>query len=171
MSELPSLKMHQPSEDASNIRFIEPWMRRVLRTAGWYNIVAGLSMMILYHEGFKLLGLDKPEMNLPIQLVGMLVGIFGVGYLMAARKPIENRNILLLGFLSKLFGPLLALGYIVGGQLPMAMIPILIVADIIYLAPFWMIYRECCRISLQIESLLVIQAEPVDFLYPERKAA
>lgn len=124
---------------------LSPRMNAVLSIAGWYNIVAGLSMIVLYHEGFKLLGLAKPEMNLPIQLVGCLVAIFGVGYLIVRRNPVENRNLLLLGFLSKLLGPLLAIGYIVKGELPMSMIPVLFFADIIYLLPFWMIYRTCCE--------------------------
>ena len=122
-------------------------MIRVLKSAGWYNLVAGILMMILYHEGFKMLGVAKPEMNLPIQLVGLLVGIFGMGYLMACRNPVENRNIILLGFFSKLLGPALAISYIVSGLLPIAMIPILVFADLIYLVPFWMTYKRCCRIA------------------------
>lgn len=128
---------------------LSPRMNAVLTIAGWYNIVAGLSMMVLYHEGFKMLGLEKPEMNLPIQLVGCLVATFGVGYLMVRRNPVENRNLLLLGFLSKLLGPLLAIGYIVEGSLPLTMLPILFFADLIYLVPFWMIYRSSCEIAKQ----------------------
>ena len=124
---------------------LSPRMNAVLSFAGWYNIVAGLSMMILYHEGFKMLGVDKPDMNLPIQLVGCMVALFGVGYLIVRRNPMENRNLLLLGFLSKLLGPLLAIGYIVKGSLPLSMLPILFFADLIYLVPFWMIYRSCCQ--------------------------
>ncbi len=142
--------------DPLNIRFqdlanekpcIQPWMRRVLTFAGWYNIVAGLAMMILYHEGFKMLGVAKPDMNLPIQLVGLLVALFGVGYLIAASNPVENRNLILIGMFSKLLGPLLAVGYIVTGQLPTTMIPVLIFADIIYLVPFWAIYQQSRRIA------------------------
>lgn len=162
MTDSSEIKLHTPSSSKEGRRFIEPWMVKVLTFAGWYNIVAGLSMMILYHEGFKMLGVTKPEMNLPIQLVGMLVAVFGVGYLIAAKKPVENRNILLLGFFSKLFGPLLAMSYIVSGQLPVAMIPILIFADIAYLAPFWMIYRECGRIADATEIDLVLQQTDVD---------
>ena len=119
------------------------WMHGVLKFAGVYNIVAGLSMVIFYHEGFKSLGLPKPEFNMPIQLVGVLVAIFGVGYLIVDRNPIENRNVLLLGLMSKVLGPLLAFGYVASGVLPLMMLVVLFFADIIYWVPFWLIYRRC----------------------------
>src|SRR6185295_4121942 len=83
---------------------IKRWMRRLLRFAGTYNIVAGLSMILLYHEGYKLLGLEKPAVVMQIQLVGILVALFGVGYHWVASAPVENRNILVLGFWSKALG-------------------------------------------------------------------
>ena len=79
---------------------------------------------------------------MPIQLVGLLVALFGVGYLMVDRHPAENRNVLLLGFLSKLLGPLLAITHVALGNLPMVMLVVLFFADGIYLVPFWMIYRH-----------------------------
>lgn len=121
-------------------------MHFILKFAGVYNIIAGLSMMILYHEGFKALQLPKPEFVLPIQLVGLLVAIFGVGYLMVDRNPIENRNILFLGWLSKLLGPLLAIMHIAAGSLPVIMLAVLFFADTIYLIPFWVMYYKLCAV-------------------------
>ncbi len=122
-------------------------MHLLLKFAGGYNILAGASMILFYHEGFKLLGISKPEFSLPIQLVGLLVGIFGIGYLMVERAPVENRNVLLLGFLSKLLGPLLAVAYVIKGELPMTMLPVLFFADTIYLIPFWLIYRRTSQLA------------------------
>ena len=120
-------------------------LRFILKFAGYYNIVAGLAMVIFYHEGFRALGVPKPDFVLPIQLVGVLVAIFGVGYLIAERNPVENRNIVLLGFLSKLLGPLLAIMHIASGSLPIMMLAVLFFADGIYLIPFWIIYRQLSR--------------------------
>ncbi len=142
-----------------NPPLVKVWMIRVLQVAGWYNILAGLAMMTLYHEGFKMLGIAKPELNLPIQLVGLLVGIFGIGYLMVAGKPVQNRNILLLGFLSKLLGPALAFGYIANGMLTTNMVPVLILADLIYLLPFWLIYRRCSVIAQQTNTAMRVEPE------------
>jgi len=120
-------------------------LRFILKFAGYYNIVAGLAMVVFYHEGFRALGVPKPEFVLPIQLVGVLVAIFGVGYLIAERNPVENKNIVLLGFLSKLLGPLLAIMHIASGGLPVMMLAVLFFADGIYLIPFWIIYRQLSR--------------------------
>lgn len=120
---------------------LAPWMHHVLKFAGYYNLLAGACMMILYHEGYKILGLVKPEFVLPIQLVGLLVAIFGVGYLMVDQRPSLNGNVLLLGLMSKLLGPLLALPWIFNGTLPITMLAVLFFADTIYVWPFWKIYR------------------------------
>ncbi len=119
------------------------WWRVVLVIAAVYNVLAGFAMMIFYSEGYAELGLTKTSFNLPIQLVGMCVALFGVGYWLVSRNPIENRNVLLLGMLSKLFGPLLAIRYIVRGDLPMWILIVFFFADLIYLLPFWLIYSRC----------------------------
>ena len=133
-----------------NSNKLNPWMHFVLRFAGGYNILAGLGMMIFYHEGFKIVGIDKPDVNLPIQLVGLFVLLMGVGYLIVNRNPVENRNLLLIGFLSKALGPILACYYIFKGDLPIWMLAVLILADWIYVVPFWMIYRRLQRIRTSV---------------------
>lgn len=117
-------------------------MRFVLRVAGTFNILAGLSMVALYHEGYKLLGLTKPDLVMPVQLVGILVALFGVGYHLVAQAPLANRNVLVLGFWSKALGSLLGLYYLAIGKLPLVFLPVLIVADIAYLPPFLAIMRH-----------------------------
>ena len=73
------------------------WMRLLLRFAGTFNVLAGASMVCLYHEGFKLLHIRQPELALPVQMMGILVALFGVGYHMVANRPVENRSILVSG--------------------------------------------------------------------------
>ena len=118
------------------------WMTRLLWFVGGYNLLAGLGMLCLYHEGYKLLGVAKPELNLPIQLVGILVGLFGVGYWMVAAHPIENRNLLLLGFWSKFLGSVLGVYYVAVGKLPPFFLAVLFISDIGYLPPFAIILRR-----------------------------
>ena len=71
-----------------------PWMRYLLRFVAVYNVLAGITMLAFYHESFKFLGVPKPAMNLPIQLNGALVILFGVGYWLTQRDPLDNRNLL-----------------------------------------------------------------------------
>jgi hypothetical protein len=99
-------------------------------------------MMVFYHECFKFIGVPKPHLMLPVQLVGILVGLFGVGYLIVARNPVENRNLLVLGFWSKALGSSLGIGYVLLGKLPPVFLVILFFADIMYLPPFWIIMQR-----------------------------
>jgi hypothetical protein len=102
-------------------------------------------MLLFYHESYELLGVEKPELVMPLQLVGILVALFGVGYWLVARNPIENRNLLVLGFWSKALGSVLALFTVAEGELPLSFVPVLFFADIIYLVPFWVIIRHLQR--------------------------
>lgn len=122
-------------------------MRFVLRFAGTYNLLAGMSMICFYHEGCKMFGIPKPELILPIQLVGILVGLFGVGYHLVAANPIENRNLLMLGFWSKLLGSVAAVVYVGFGDLPLAFLPFLFFSDVIYLPPFYVIMQRLYRLA------------------------
>lgn len=119
-----------------------PWMRRLLQFVACYNGLAGIAMFCFYHEGYKALGVEKPSLNLPIQLVGILVALFGVGYWMAASNPVENRNVLLLGIWSKLLGSVLGTYYVCVGKLPPAFMLVLFLSDMVYLPPFWCIFRR-----------------------------
>ena len=126
---------------------LQPWMTFVLRFAGTFNLLAGASMIFLYHEGYKLLDVLKPDPALPVQVMGILVALFGVGYHLVAANPVENRNILLLGFWSKALSSVAALCYldVFGGPLPWWFAVVVFFADVIYLPPFYVILRRLSR--------------------------
>ncbi len=128
---------------------LKPWMRNLLRFAGCYNLLVCLTLLVLYHEALKTLGIEKPNLMLFVQLVGILVGLFGVGYLMVASRPLENRNLLLLGFLSKALGSVLGLAYVALGKVPLAFLVLLVFSDIAYLPPFVVILRRLYRIAAE----------------------
>lgn len=125
---------------------VRPWMTIVLRVAGIFNLMAGTSMICFYHEGYELLGVPKPELILPVQVMGILVALFGVGYLMVAANPVENRNILLLGMLSKAIASVLAIYYVIAGPLPWWFLIVVLFADMIYVPPFCVILRRLYRL-------------------------
>jgi hypothetical protein len=114
-------------------------------------------MMVFYHECYKFIGVPKPHLMLPVQLVGILVGLFGVGYFMVARDPLQNRNLLVLGFWSKALGSCLGIGYVLLGKLPPVFLVILFFADIMYLPPFLVIMH---RLKAMAAGKLVADASP-----------
>ena len=108
-----------PPDSPSAERPLLPWMKGLLRFAAGFNVCAGIHMAVLYHETYKLIGMPKPEIHFPIQLVGILVALFGFGYYLVARHPLRNRDLLLVGWWSKFLGSCLGIGYILMGQLPL----------------------------------------------------
>ena len=124
---------------------LSPWMTVVLRFAGTFNLLAGAGMISLYHEGYKYLGVPRPALILPVQVMGILVALFGVGYHLVAGNPIENRNILVLGWWSKALSSLVALWYVGVGRVPWWFAVVVFFSDVIYLPPFFLILRRIAQ--------------------------
>ena len=139
--------MSPGSPQSSDTPVLELWMLVVLRFAAVYNLLAGACMIIFVHEGYKWLAIPKPQLVMPDQLVGMLVAIFGIGYWLVSRDPLTNRNVLLLGLLSKTLGPLLSFYYVAVGKLPPSFVLILLVSDLIYIPLFAIILRRLYRLA------------------------
>ena len=137
------------TRDSHHQTTLKPWMRPLLRFAGGFNITAGVSMVVFYHEGYKLLGIPRPEIVLPTQIMGILVALFGVGYLLVSQNPLENRHILTLGFWSKALSSALAIAYVANGKMPLIFLPVVILADVIYLPPFYVILKNIYRQAAQ----------------------
>ena len=75
----------------------------------------------------------------------MIVGVYGIGYVAAARDPLRHWPIVLVGFLGKIFGPL---GYVMGvarGEVPPAFGVTLPTNDLVWWVPFGMILWQAWR--------------------------
>lgn len=120
-------------------------MSRWLIAAGVYNLVWG-GLTVLYPAWlFDLTGMPEPSYPFIWQCVGMIVGVYGIGYLAAARDPIRHWPIVLVGFLGKIFGPM---GYVMGlirGDVPAEFGWTLLTNDLIWWAPFAMMLYAAFR--------------------------
>ena len=75
------------------------------------------------------------------QGMGMVVGVYGIGYWLASYDPIRHWPIVLVGFLGKLFGPL---GFFINyfqDNVPFEFIYTLITNDFIWWIPFLYILK------------------------------
>lgn len=81
-------------------------MGRVLVAAGLYNLLWGAFVILAPNALFEWIGAELPNYPSLWQCVGMIVGVYGVGYLAAARDPIRHWPIVLVGLLGKIFGPI-----------------------------------------------------------------
>jgi peroxiredoxin len=122
------------------------WMKHVLRLAGLYNLAWGAVVIGLPGFTLSAIGLAPATSTLWIwQCLGMVVGVYGIGYLIAARDPFRHWPIVLIGLLGKVFGPLgFVWGYL-SGDLSAQMGWMLLGNDLIWWWPFaamlWSAFR------------------------------
>lgn len=115
------------------------WMKAILRVAGVYNIIWGASVVFFPNFWFKIANLDIPNYMQIWQALGMVVGVYGVGFFIAASNPLRHWPIVLVGLLGKVFGPIGFLYYYLKGDLPLIVLNMNFTNDIIWWLPFGII--------------------------------
>lgn len=113
--------------------------------AGVYNLVYGAATVLF--PGPTLTWLIGPEEVagagriglLFWSCIGMIVGVYGVGYLIAARDPRRHWPIVLVGFLGKLFGPIGFVWGVATAQIPPGFGLANLTNDVIWWLPFGVI--------------------------------
>ncbi|GIW73829.1 MAG: hypothetical protein KatS3mg103_0351 [Phycisphaerales bacterium] len=94
---------------------------------------------------FDLAGMPSPRYPQLWQCIGMIVGVYGVGYLAAARDPWRHWPIVLVGLLGKVFGPIGFAQALIAGDLPPAFGVTILTNDLLWWAPFAMILWGAAR--------------------------
>ncbi|MCU0429048.1 MAG: alkyl hydroperoxide reductase [Cytophagaceae bacterium] len=125
------------------------WKKYLLKAAGVYNVVWGMWVLFFPQSFFSLCGI--PLINYPEiwQSVGMIVGVYGIGYWIAGDQPDQQWPLLLVGFLGKLFGPIGALWNIAQGKLEPCFFWINVFNDLIWLPFFFIILLHTYRKNKQ----------------------
>ncbi|QNL21365.1 alkyl hydroperoxide reductase [Hyphobacterium sp. CCMP332] len=119
----------------------------ILRIAGIYNMLFGLVTIIFPNLFFEMAGMDLPLYPMIWQCVGMIVGVYGLGYWIAAGDPGRHWPIVLVGFLGKLFGPIGFAWYLAQGVFPFKWGLIIMFNDIIWWLPFGILLYEAYKAS------------------------
>jgi hypothetical protein len=96
---------------------LTPW-RWVFAAVGVYDLVLGIGFFLAYRQLFDLLGIPLPDTASYIHLSATLIAVQGVSYLLAARRPVRNVDIVRVGVLYKLTYAALAFYYWVIGEAP-----------------------------------------------------
>ena len=141
------------------------WMPAVLLIAGGYNLLWGAWTILFPTLSFELSGLNAPGKPLDYpqlwQCIGMIVGVYGIGYACAAIDPVKHWPIVLVGLLGKVFGPV---GYVFGvvtGQTRPDAIATIFFNDIIWWVPFFLILRRAYWVYFDEEEFPVADPLPV----------
>ncbi len=131
-----------PKSKTSDPPFWAVWW---LLAAGVYNLVWGGLTIAFPHLLFDLAGIERSNYPQIWQCVGMIVGVYGIGYLLAATDPRTHWPIVLVGLLGKLFGPIGFAFAMVQGIFPPQFGVTILTNDLIWWIPFILILLDAAR--------------------------
>ena len=115
------------------------WMSWVLQVAGIYNIAFGAWAVLFPVSVFTMLDMEAPRYAFLWQCIGMIVGVYGLGYLAAASNPLRHWPIVMVGLLGKIFGPIGFLQTAVAGDISWKFGYLIITNDLVWWIPFGLI--------------------------------
>lgn len=115
------------------------WMSITLWAAAAYNLLWGGFVVLFPLAPFRWINLPPPNYPEIWQCVGMIVGVYGIGYAAAARNPLRHWPIVLVGFLGKVCGPIGFADAVLGQRLPLQAGWTILTNDLIWWIPFALI--------------------------------
>lgn len=121
------------------------WMRRVLLAAAAYNLVWGGFVILFPDALFEWIGATPPLYTALWQCIGMIVGVYGLGYAIAARDPLRHWPIVFVGLLGKILGPIGFTWALIDGSFPAAFGWTILTNDLIWWLPFGAILWQATR--------------------------
>ena len=132
-------QIEQPRRAGTDVVKVPSWTKAVLTVAGVYNLVWGTWVVLFPSALFHWIGI--PPANYPQiwQCLGMIVGAYGIGYLIAAQDPIRHWPIVLIGLIGKILGPVGMWWSVAGANLPASMAWVCVPNDLIWWTPFVLI--------------------------------
>ncbi|MCB2231006.1 AhpC/TSA family protein [bacterium] len=132
-------------------------MRHVLLAAALYNVLFAAWSIFFPSQVFTLFGMGVPRDLFLWQGIGLMIGIFGLGYGIAATNPLRHWPLVLIGLVGKIASPFGFLWFWWQGSVPLSWGLMTIPNDIIWWAPFVIILAEAARGSTIAEPDLSIQ--------------
>ncbi|TPN87704.1 alkyl hydroperoxide reductase [Aquimarina algicola] len=111
-------------------------MKITLQLAAIYNLLWGAWVVLFPNHFFEITQMEP--INYPViwQGMGMVIGVYGLGYWWASYNPMRHWPIVVVGFLGKLFGPI---GFIINylqDNIPIEFAYTMITNDFIWWIPF-----------------------------------
>ncbi len=113
------------------------WMKAVVLAAGVYNLLWGLLAIAYANPMLDWFGLEPNTSNaVLLQCLGMMVGVYGVGLLIAARAPYHHWPLILVGLIGTLFASLGFAWALASNALPLQVGWAILMNDLIWIGPF-----------------------------------
>jgi len=120
------------STDAVRLRRFKPWFW----AAAAYNAIWGTIVGLAPNLFFDWLHIPRPNYPALFQCIGMMVGVYAIGYAFIAWNPVRFGAFVWIGLAGKVLGPLGFVYAVATGQLPLRFGTINIANDILWLPAF-----------------------------------
>ncbi len=127
--------------------------RAVFLAAGIYNILFGLWAILWPDAFFSALGLEAPPHLAFWSALGMVVGVYGLAYLYAARHMDRARPFIAIGLTGKLLGPAGWLLAVLADGLPAQTFILIAFNDLLWWLPFSLFLLEGTRLGAGVRAL------------------
>jgi small multidrug resistance pump len=114
-------------------------MKMTLKLAAIYNIIWGAWVVLFPNHFWELVGMEPLNYPMVWQGMGMVIGVYGLGYWWASYNPLRHWPIVAVGFLGKIFGPLGFFMNYTQGKVPFEFFYTLITNDFMWWIPFGII--------------------------------
>jgi len=128
---------HRSKATRQVVAFRSPkWAAYWLFAAGIYNLAWGAITIAFPNLIFDLTGAERINYPEIWQCVGMIVGVYGIGYLIAAWDSRTHWPIVLVGLLGKIFGPIGFCVALARGTFPPLFGVTILTNDLLWWIPF-----------------------------------
>lgn len=115
------------------------WMSIVLKLAAIYNIIWGAWVILFPQHFFEIVGMEAINHPMIWQGMGMVIGVYGLGYWWASYSPARHWPIIAVGMLGKIMGPVGFIFNYLSGAAQEGFFLTLITNDFIWWIPFALI--------------------------------
>ncbi len=121
--------------------------RLIFATAAAYNIAFGLWAALSPRAFFHIFQLDPPRYPAIWACLGMLIGLYGIGYAYAAWRLERAFPFIAVGLAGKILGPIGWTMAVASGELPFRTFPLIVFDDLIWWTPFALFLLEGTAIA------------------------
>jgi hypothetical protein len=120
--------------------------------AAAYNVVFGAWAVVWPRAFFDLFAMDAPRYPAIWQCLGMVVGVYGLGYAYAARRPDRAYPFIALGLLGKTLGPVGWVATVHAGEWPVRTFTLILFNDLVWWLPFGLFLLEGTRAGTRLRA-------------------
>jgi len=114
---------------------VPAWMRRTLFVAGTYHLLFAIGANVWPHFFFDWAAIPRPNHPVLWRATGLASAVFGLGLLIAARDPIRNWPLVLLGFIKTSLVIFLLGSSIIAREIPSRALWFGVVDDLVWWVP------------------------------------